>query len=189
MCYNLKTQIVMKLKNSNGEETKNLICEETQKLKLWQDSNSNGYHTQKLKLGQNSKNSNCDKTQIVTKLKLWQNSNCDNIKIVTKLENTNCNKTRKLELWHNLEVWKVSIKKKKFKGSLNKKILTPSQPMRCSLGSVLRFSQCFFINWDLSYFKLSQFEFLSFVLILAFELCQNLSSRVLSQFESHWVFF
>ena len=87
---NSKTQIVMKLKNSN--------CDEIQKLKLLFNSgtwllmklkNSNWFETQKLKWWQNSKtqivikkNSNCqkfnyDNTQIVTKLKLWQKSNSD----------------------------------------------------------------------------------------------------------------
>ena len=54
---------------------KNLNCDPTQKLKLWQISNS----------------------QIVTKLKLWQNSNCKKKKkknsIVTKLKKANCDKT------------------------------------------------------------------------------------------------
>ena len=58
----------MKLKNSN--------CDETQKLKWWQNS--------KLKLWQNSK------TQSVTKLKLLPNSNCEcrktQDKNVTKLK-------------------------------------------------------------------------------------------------------
>ena len=48
-------------------------------------------------------NSNCDKTQIVTKLKLWQdsktgmlqNSNWD------KTQKLNCEKTQKLNMWQN----------------------------------------------------------------------------------------
>ena len=47
-------------------------------------------------MGQNSNcdNSNCDKTQIATKLKLEQNSKCDKTQIVTKL--------KKIKLWPNL---------------------------------------------------------------------------------------
>ena len=65
-------------------------------------------------------NSNCDKTQIVTKLKLWQNLNCDKTQIVTKhklwqkskgedkknqkleiYQNSNCDKTQELKSWQN----------------------------------------------------------------------------------------
>ena len=77
----LKTQILMKLKNSN--------CDETQKLKLWQ--NLKAQIMMKLK-----------KTRIVMKLKklkLWWNSKTQ---IVMKLKitngdkkNTNCDKTQK----------------------------------------------------------------------------------------------
>ena len=38
-------------------------------------------------------------------------------------------------------------KKKTLKGSFSKNILKPSQPMRCSLGSILRFSQCLIFIW------------------------------------------
>ena len=96
----LKTQIVMKLKNSNGDKT--------QKLKLWQNS--------KTQIVTKLKNSNCDnlktqivtteiltkqnydKTQVVTKLK---NSKCDKIQIVTKLKNSKCDKNKKFKLWQN----------------------------------------------------------------------------------------
>ena len=54
-----KTQSVTKLPNG-----KNLIFDKTQKLKLWKYS--------KTLIFTNLKNSNCDKTQIVRKLKLWQ---------------------------------------------------------------------------------------------------------------------
>ena len=65
------------------------------------------------------KNSKCDKTQLVTKLKLGQNSNCDRqnsscdkTQIVTKLkfweksktqiwQNSDCDKTWELKLWQN----------------------------------------------------------------------------------------
>ena len=65
-------KIVTKLRNTN--------CDKAQKLKLWQ--NSETQITTKLQ------NSNCDnsKTQIVTKFK---KSNCDK----KKLKNSNCNKT------------------------------------------------------------------------------------------------
>ena len=76
---NSNTQIVMKLKNSN--------CDETQKLKLWKNSktqiviklkNSKVTKLKKINLWQKSK------TQIVTKAELWQNSICDKTQIVTK---------------------------------------------------------------------------------------------------------
>ena len=70
-----KAQIVMNLKNLNGDKT--------QKLKLWQNS----------------------KTQIVTKLKVkkkLKNWKCDKIQMVTKLENSNNDKTQKLKMWQNL---------------------------------------------------------------------------------------
>ena len=60
------TQIVLKLKNLN--------CDETQKFKLWSN-----LRKIKAKVWQNR---NCDKTQIVTKVKSWQNSNCDKTQIV-----------------------------------------------------------------------------------------------------------
>ena len=112
------------------------------------------------------KNSNCDPTPIVTKLKLWQNSNCDKKQIVT---NSNCDKSQivttlqlwqnsnwgrknsktqyvtQLTLWQNLKYDKCQFKKKlNLKGSFSKNILTPWQLSRCSLGSVLRFPHCFF---------------------------------------------
>ena len=61
MWWHSKTQIVIKFKNSN--------CDETQKVKLWINS----------------------RTQIVTKKeeKKWQNSNCDKTQNVTKLKTQN----------------------------------------------------------------------------------------------------
>ena len=127
------------------------------KLKLWLKSICNKTQiVTKLKLWQKS---NCDKTQNVTTLKLWQNfktqivtklkqSNCDKNLIVIKLKmsrNSNCDKTQKLKLWQNLKYDKSQfiMKKKYLTGSFSKNILTPWQPMICSLGSVLQFSQCF----------------------------------------------
>ena len=127
--------MVTKLKNSK--------CDKTQlatKLKLWQ-------------------NSNCDKTQVVTSLKLWEKNQklkCDKTWIVTKLENlnydnskTNVTKLQKLKLGQNLEYDKSQFMKTKktLKESFSKNILTPWQLMRCSLGSVLRFSRCFGVRW------------------------------------------
>ena len=84
-----KAHIVMKLKNSN--------CDESQKLKLWWNSKlkiTNGDTTQRLKLWQNSK------TQIVgqktQKLKMSLTWNCDKTREL-KL-NT---KSQKLKLWQN----------------------------------------------------------------------------------------
>ena len=132
---NSKTQIVTTRKKSKWDKTQVVT-----KLKLWQSSN-------------------CDKTQFVTKLKLWQNSNCETkiknsnvtTQTVTKPENSYYDKTPNLKLWQNLksnldklEIWQISIKKTKktLNWSFSKNILTPWQPMRCSLGSVLRFSRC-----------------------------------------------
>ena len=91
----------------------------TQKLKLWQ--NLKNLNVTKLKNLNFKKNSNCDKTQ---KLKLWQNFS---------------------KLWQNLnnDKYQFMIRKTILKGSFSKNILTPWQLMWCSLGSVLRFSQCF----------------------------------------------
>ena len=47
------------------------------------------------------KNSNCDKTKIVTKLKFEREkleSKCDKTQIVTKLKNSNCDKILELKL-------------------------------------------------------------------------------------------
>ena len=97
------------------------------------------------------KNSYCDKTQIVTKIKSWKNQK------LKMWQNSNCDKTLKLKLWQNsicdktwimthLHLWE---EKKTFKGFFSKSFLTPWQPMRCSLGSVLRFFQCFVVKLDM----------------------------------------
>ena len=54
----------------------NLNCDKTKKLKIWHLTNKNviepkGWENWKTQVVKNSK------TQIVTKLKLWQNSNCE----------------------------------------------------------------------------------------------------------------
>ena len=93
----LKTQIVIKLKNSNCDQTQELKLWKIKKLKLLYNSktemvtelkNSNSYKT-------NKKNSNYNKTKLVTKLKWWQNSKCDKTQVVTKpklWQNSNCEK-------------------------------------------------------------------------------------------------
>ena len=133
LLWKSKTQIVMKLKKSRKfkwwqnskthmvTRLKSPNCDKTQKLKLWQNSKS--------QIVTNLKNSACDKTQ---KLKLWQNPRTQ---FVTKLKNSNCDKTW---IMTNLNLGRI-----KPKVSFGKNILTPWPPMRCSLGSVLRFSQCF----------------------------------------------
>ena len=75
------------------------------------------------------KNSNCDKTQIVRKLKLklWQNPKTHIVtkrktQMVTKLKNSNPDN---------------SISDKTLKKSFGKNNLTPQPPMRCTLGSIL----------------------------------------------------
>ena len=72
--------------------------------------------------------SNCDNSPklknvtLLKELKLWQNSKTQ---IGTKLKNSICDITQELKLWKNS---KTQIVKKK------KVIVTPWQPMRCSLG-------------------------------------------------------
>ena len=163
MWWNLKTQIVIQLNNTNWDEThklklrQNLTTQIVMKLKdpLWQ--NSKNQKMTKLKLWQNS---SCDKTQIVIKLKLWQTLSCDKTQIVTaqivkkkkinnlKCDNSNCDKTQYLKWWQNSKTQIVT----KLQNSncdkmwiiiISKNIMTPWQPMRCSLRSNLRFSQCF----------------------------------------------
>ena len=60
-------------------------------------------------------NSNCDKTQ---KLNLWQ-------------------KKKQVKLWQSLKYDQSQfLKNKTLKGAFSKNILTPWQPIKCSLGSV-----------------------------------------------------
>ena len=72
-----------KLKTQNCDKTKIVT-----KVELWQ-------------------NSSCDESQIVTKVKLWSKLNCDKNQIVKKklkknqCDNSNCDKTREIKLWHN----------------------------------------------------------------------------------------
>ena len=112
----------------------------------------------------NSKTQNVPKVKnsIVTKFKMWQNSKTQNVtKLKQKLkmffvtqqhflslakkvvitQNSNCDKTQKLILIQNpfFLLQNSSYNKKK---SFSKNNLIPRQQRRCSLGSVLRFSQC-----------------------------------------------
>ena len=139
-------------RTQNLTKVKNFKCDKNQKIKMWQKSknqnvtklkNSNFYKTQKVRLWQNSK------SQMLAKLK---KSNCDK----TKKKNI-FDKNQKLKLWQylrtqigrNLNLWR---KKKLEKGLFIKNNLTTWQSMRCTLGSVLRFSQCFVIISLLRYF-------------------------------------
>ena len=70
--WNSKTKIVMKLKNSSCDETKNSNCNETQKSKLWGNSKTEIVRKLRNWNGEKIQNSNCDetqKTQIVMKIK------------------------------------------------------------------------------------------------------------------------
>ena len=109
LCWNSKTQIVMKLKNSNCYKTqKKFNCDGTQtliaiklkksncdnskihivtKLKMWREKKSKAQNVTKLK------NSIYEKTQ---KLKLWQNPK------TLLWQNSNCDQTQKLQCWQNL---------------------------------------------------------------------------------------
>ena len=90
-------------------------------------------------------NSNCDKTQTVTKLKklkFWQNSKPQ---IVTKLKNSNCDKTQKLKLWQKpktqivIKIKSLNVNKNQIVvivTSLSKNNLTPWKPIRCSCGQL-----------------------------------------------------
>ena len=88
--WDSKTQILLKLKNSNSDKT--------DKIKLWQISNCDKTEIVKEKELNNSK---CDKTQNVTKLKLWPNSKTW---IVTKLKSSNCDKAW---IMTNLNLWET----------------------------------------------------------------------------------
>ena len=121
---NSTTEIVMKLKNSNCDKTLKLKLwqnskthsDKTQKLKLLKKNSKNLCET-KPKLWQNLRTQTMtkkySKNQIVTKLK---NSNCDESQIVikikktqlvTKLTNLPGDQTHKLKLWQNskLKFW------------------------------------------------------------------------------------
>ena len=89
-------------------------------------------------------NSNCDKNQIVKnqKLKMWQNSNCDKTVKLKLWQNSICDKTW---IMTHLHLWE---REKKFQRVFSKSFLTPWKPMRCSLGSILRFFQCFVVKLD-----------------------------------------
>ena len=81
-------------------------------------------------------------TQIVTKL---EKSNYDTTKIITKLKTKILWPNSKLKLGQNLKNYTFQfMKKTTYEGPFSNNILTTWQPMRCSLGSVLRLSRCFF---------------------------------------------
>ena len=62
---------------------------------------------------------------------------------MTKLKKVNCDKT---QLTTKLNLWQNSIYDNTLKESFSKNYLIPWQQMRCSLGSLLRFLQCFFFQ-------------------------------------------
>ena len=71
---------------------------------MWQNSSCGKTQiVTKLKVWEKNLRPKCDKTQSVTKLRVWQNSECDKTQSVTKLENSNYDKTQKLKLWQNLK--------------------------------------------------------------------------------------
>ena len=120
-------QIAMKLKNSKYDET--------QKLKWWPNFKKNGDKSPS-QIVAKLKNSNCDKTQ---KHKLWQNSNCDKTEQLIMWQNSSCDKT---QIGQNKKKSKLV---KTLSRLLSKHILTPWHLMICSLGSILRLSQCFIL--------------------------------------------
>ena len=75
---------------------------------MWQNQKSNYDKTKK--------KSSCDKTQIMTTLKLWQNSNYEKNYKITKLKLWQNSKTqcmtklkKKTQTETKLELWKISI--------------------------------------------------------------------------------
>ena len=94
----------MTIQKLNCDKTKKENCDNstqivtTQKLKLWQNLNSNCDKTKKSELWKTKKkNSNIDKIKKnrLKKPKLWQNSRTQT---ATKLQETNCDKTWKIKL-------------------------------------------------------------------------------------------
>ena len=105
------------------------------------------------------KNSNCDKTQ---NIKMWKNLKTQIVRkktlIVKKLNysmwpNSNCEKTQKLKLWQNLKYDQSQFITRK----TNLNILTPWQPIQCSLGSVLQFLVSFQV-WLQEISQISSFQ-------------------------------
>ena len=84
------SQIVIKLKKFKLWQNWNTLIVTKPKLKLWQNKKSNWDKTEQLKLWQNSKNqivkNKTSTAWIVTKPKLWDNSNCDKTQIESKLQ-------------------------------------------------------------------------------------------------------
>ena len=64
LCWQSKTKIVIQLKTQIMLKPKNSNCDETQKIKLWQNS--------KAKIVTKLRNSKCDKTWIMTILNVWK---------------------------------------------------------------------------------------------------------------------
>ena len=89
-----------------------MICDEDTKIQIVTTLNSSCDNTQKLNLGQYSKN------KIATKLEKsnWEKikcSNCDKTQTVTKVKHLHCDKTWKLQFWQNFKNQVVT----KFKNS------------------------------------------------------------------------
>ena len=87
------------------------------------------------------------------------NSKCDQTQIGTKLENSSSDETF-LKLWQILNYDESQFRRRKtnLKESFSKNILTPWQPMLCSVGSVLRFSRCFGDNYGSFIFFASEIK-------------------------------
>ena len=172
------------LKNSNCNKTYiylstklNSSCEKMQKLKLWQNLIHILTNFDQTKIVRKLKNLSCDKTQMVTKLKisngdkaqklkLWQNQN---IQIATKLNSNSDHstskknsKTQTATKLNNLNVKKKKIMSKlknSNSDSLNcdqksfgKNNLTSRQLIKCTLGSILQ--SCDVLGYQLFCFKI-----------------------------------
>ena len=99
---------VTKQKNLYVTKLKNLICDKAETLKVWQSSKTQNVTELKNSNSErkNLKKTKCDKTQNLTKLKIyktrklrmWQNSKTQNF---TKLKHKKYDQIKKIKMWHN----------------------------------------------------------------------------------------
>ena len=119
------------------------------------------------------KNSNCDQTQ---NLKLWQKSKSQIVKKTKQLKfwhKSNYYKTHRLKLWQNSQTQYVLVKTTWH--LLRPTSLCHSRRLLSSAILGLAFVTIWFFQFghNLSFWGLSQFEFLSFVTIKFFDFCLN----------------
>ena len=113
--------IVMQLKKMDFDKTKknqifinikNSYCDKNLKIKLWQNWTTPIVTNLNLKFYKNTKLilSQISRTQIETKLKLWQLkfSNCDKTRTINLWQDLNSDKTQNIKLWQ-LKLWKLKL--------------------------------------------------------------------------------